>query len=334
MEEEDRGRMWRLYGWFTALMACGSCFGTVVWAARMMAVTNFFKGFASRNLSQQTSLLALGYSWRSAFLATYAIEFLCLSAANFMVLDRLLVFAAPEGSTMRKRWVAAGRVVMAAVVLGNAVGLAANAAAAVQFQKAAQAASTASEHYAANRTTDGKLFYSLSQEAVQHGGSIAAVQMFCEVAVLLLIVVAFVAAGVLSARRVNTGLLDVDAASAAAATGRALRRRMLGTTAFVFVAFVLRAAFAIMFAVAFQFREIGKSCPADPCGQCHNSYHHITQWMLHTPEFQPMIVLISSPVALLVALWGMTPKSMLQVMKSSKQEYLFPLKPVNNALRK
>ena len=54
MEEEDRGRMWRLYGWFTALMACGSCFGTVVWAARMMAVTNFFKGFASRNLSQQT----------------------------------------------------------------------------------------------------------------------------------------------------------------------------------------------------------------------------------------------------------------------------------------
>ena len=144
--------------------------------------------------------------------------------------------------------------------------------------------------------------------------------MFCEVAVLLLIVVAFVAAGVLSARRVNARLLDVDATSAAAVTGRALLRRMLGTTAVVFVAFVLRAAFSIMFAVAFQFRDIGKSCPVDPCGECHNAYHLITQWMLYTPEFQAMIALISSPVALFVALWGMTPKATLQLMTSSKQE--------------
>ena len=42
MEEEDRGRVWRLYGWFTALMTCGSCFGAVAWAARMMGLVNFF----------------------------------------------------------------------------------------------------------------------------------------------------------------------------------------------------------------------------------------------------------------------------------------------------
>jgi hypothetical protein len=56
--------------------------------------------------------------------------------------------------------------------------------------------------------------------------------------------------------------------------------------------------------------------------------------MNYTPEFQPMIVLVSSPVALLVALWGMTPKATLQLMKSSKRQMLLPPKPVKGALRK
>ncbi len=56
----------------------------------------------------------------------------------------MMVFAAPPGAGMPKLWAAAGRVVMAIVVPGNAAGLAANAAAAVQSQKAAEADSTAS----------------------------------------------------------------------------------------------------------------------------------------------------------------------------------------------
>jgi hypothetical protein len=159
------------------------------------------------------------------------------------------------------------------------------------------------------------------------------VQSFCEVAVLLLIVVAFVVVGVLSARRVSARLLGVDAASAAAATGRALRRRMLGTTAFVFVTFVLRATFSTMFAVAYQLRVIVEGC-RDPCGECSNFYNHITQWMAYTPEFQLMIVLVSSPVALLVALWGMTSKATLYLMKTSQRQALLALKPVKSVLRK
>ena len=67
MEEEDRGRVWRLYGWFTALMACGSCFGAVAWAARMMNLANAFKGNTSEDQAQLTSLFALAYNWRAAF---------------------------------------------------------------------------------------------------------------------------------------------------------------------------------------------------------------------------------------------------------------------------
>ncbi len=42
--------------------------------------------------------------------------------------------------------------------------------------------------------------------------------------------------------------------------------------------------------------------------------------MTFTPEFQLMIVLISSPVAQIVALWGTTTKSMLQLVKGNKQD--------------
>ena len=47
-----------------------------------------------------------------------------------------------------------------------------------------------------------------------------------------------------------------------------------------------------------------------------------------------MIVLVSSPVALLVALWGMTSNATLYLMKTSKRQALVSLKPVKSVLRK
>jgi hypothetical protein len=309
MEEEDRGRVWRLYGWFTALMACGSCVGAVAWAARIMNLVGIYKANGNQAPAQSHSspLFALAYSWRAAFVVTYAVEFLCLSAAKLMVLDRMSVFAAPVDTGARRQWAAAGRVVMAAVVLGNAAGLAANAAAAVHYRKASSlAANNPGSEY-------------LSE--VQLGGRIVSVQRFCEVAVLLFIVAAFAVVGVLSARRVSSRLLGVDAASAAAATGRALRRRMLATTAFVFVTFVLRSVLSIMSAVAFELRDFDKKCSGGFCdASCHNVYTFIAQWIGFTPEFEPTIVLISSPLTLLVALWGMTSKATLELMKCTRQE--------------
>ncbi len=63
-----------------------------------------------------------------------------------------------------------------------------------------------------------------------------AVQSFCEVAVLLLIVAAFVVAGVLCARLISSRSRTVDAASPEAAVGRALQLQVVVTTSFVFVA--------------------------------------------------------------------------------------------------
>jgi hypothetical protein len=328
--------VWLLYGWFTALMACGSCVGAVAWTARMMNLVNFFKANTSPTIVQVLSFAALNYSWIAVFLVTYAVEFLCLSASKLLVLDRMSVFAAPQGSCLQTLWALAGTVVMAVVVLGNAVGLAANVAAAVHFHKAAQAASAASSAYAANNTKDGLSLVLLSREEVQSGSSIASVQSFCEVVVLLLIVVAFAVVGVLSARRVNARLVGVDAASHAAATGRSIRRRMIGTTAFVFVAFVLRAAFSTLFAVgnaAANHYALTESCPKI-CDECHNDYFLMSQWLAYTPEFQVLIVLVSSPVALLVALWGMTSEATLHLMKPSTQDAQVEMHRVTSMLHK
>ncbi len=322
MEEEDRGRVWRLYGWFTALMACGSCVGAVTWAAYMMHLVNIFKGnktFTTEKV-QKMSLFALGYSWQAAFSVTYAIEFMCLSVAKLMVLDRMSMFAAPQGTRLHKLWAAATRVVMAAVVIGNAVGLAANVASAVHYHKASEDFSAASSLFDGNSTNmnSAEQFKKLGVMEVQLGGSIASVQYFSEVAVLLLIVVAFVVVGVLSARRVSARLLGVDAASPAAATGRGLRRQMLGTTAFVFVTFLLRSVFSTMHAVAYQLRDIDKECNNTVCDACYNMYTHVAHWMSNTPEFRLMVLLVSSPVTLLVALWGMTSNTTLQLIKSTE----------------
>jgi len=239
-----------------------------------------------------------------------------------MVLDRMSVFAAPqaEGSAAQKRWTAAGRVVMAAVVLCNTAGLAANVASAVHFQRAAVAMNSASQRYAANSTDDAKKFRTESRGEMELGGVITSVQLFCEVAALLLIVAAFGSVGVLSARRVSARLRGVDSASAAMATGRMLRLQIAGTAGFVFVSFVVRSMFSAMYAFVYIFRDLDtdSNCPL-VCGDCRNSYALIMQWMLYTPEFQLTIMLISSPVALLVALWGMTTKATLRLLSSSER---------------
>jgi hypothetical protein len=326
MDEEGRRRVWSLYGRFCGLMVCGSCFGVVTWAARMMGLANFFisrDAFSRGDFVQQFSLVALAESWSAVFLVMYAIDFLCLSAARLMVLDRMSDFAAGQDEGAKKRWAAGGRMVMAVVVLGNTVGLAANVAAAVYVRRSAEAASTASVLYAANSTQAALESFSLSLTEVQFAMSIMSVQSFCEVAVLLLIVAAFVVAGVVCARVIRSKLLAVDAASASAAAGRELRRQMVVTTVVVFVAFVVRSVQSTINAVTRQLQNRANQCPGvtDLCDStCYNVFTLIFWWTLFTPEFQVTVVLVSSPLTLLVALWGMTSEQTLHAMKSKEQE--------------
>ena len=98
--------------------------------------------------------------------------------------------------------------------------------------------------------------------------------------------------------------------------------RIVGTTAFVFVTFLLRAVYSTMFALGNELQNEGNYCPSsNPCdASCFNVYRLMQLWILYTPEFQLMVVLISSPLAMLVALWGMTSDRTLQRMQSNRRQ--------------
>jgi hypothetical protein len=352
MDEEGRQRVWRLYGWFTGLMLCGSCVGVATWAARLESIVNFLRAndlITQRDAARYPeaySLFALSRRSNAAFLVTNAIEFLFLSAAQFMVLDRISDFMMSQGDDTRTWWVAGGRAVMAAVVLCNAVGLAASIASAVYGLKAADAYSAASMLYASNNTRNDALEYLSSQRSyTQQAVYIASIRQVCEVVVLLLIVLVFAVVGVACIRRLSSALTILDTAGPdmaaqqgmrfrvvkqAMALGMQLRQEVFVTSSFVFIAFLLRSVVSTMLAVANQSQDAGRSCPNNPSrakglnslcdASCYNQYTHIAQWNSYTTEFLTTVVLISSPLTLLVALWGMTSKLTLQLMRSRQRQ--------------
>ena len=112
----------------------------------------------------------------------------------------------------------------------------------------------------------------------------------------------------------------MEMTNAAAASGMHLRRQIVGTVAFVFVTFLLRAVFSTMFALANELQNEGAECHTNACSSCYNVYRLMQLWLIYTPEFQQMVELISSPLALLVALWGMTSARTLQLMKSNRRQ--------------
>jgi hypothetical protein len=331
LDDDVRQRFWPLYGKLTALMTCGSCFGAVSWSLQMMNISNQFKAnyaFSIGDRHQRLSFISIAFSWRSAFVVAYAVEFLCLSAAKLMVLDRMAEFSVPPGESMRERMILGARIVMGVVVFGNVLGLITNIVSSVQFSKAAATAGIASAHYAANNSEfnqEGLKYFDLHRHELEKAMVTLSVQSFCEVAVLLLIVASFFLVGVLCVRRVRSLLHSLDSSSAAASTGRNLHRQVMATTGIVFAAFLLRSAYSAMFAIAWGLSDYGNACPSeDLCDPtCYNVYRLMNRWMFYTPEFQLIIMLISSPITLLVALWGMTSEAALHAMLAGWQKEAF-----------
>ena len=268
----------------------------------------------------------------------YAVEFLCLSIAQALVLDRMSDFAMPAETSRtssagdQSRWVFCARVVVALLVLGNAIGLAGNIAAAPYFVRSADtSASVHSILSSGNANRDSqRALTTLAREQFDEASTVSSVQFFCEVAVLLLIVSAFTVVGALCLRRI--AFIFHSAAMAFSKSeqssnpsfiaGRKVRKQIVITTVFVFVSFVLRTVHSFMQALAFQLSDVWRRCPGNTVGlcnaECYNMWTHMFRWLGRTPEFQVTVVLISSPLALLVALWGMTTETALKLLRETQ----------------
>jgi hypothetical protein len=322
--EAERQGVWSLYGWFSGLMFFGSCFGVVTWAAWMQSLSNAFIAELSPSLSpdQRALFWALSDRWNGVFRITYAIEFLCLCVAKLFVLDRMSLFAA--AGWLSKHWVVVRRILMVIVVGGNLAGLASNIAAAVYFEQVADSQTARSAALASNNTAAAQELLVYANDQYNIGLFASSVQAFCEVAVLLIIVLAFAVVGAACVRRVRAALatlehsgsemqnrLRKDVVVTATAKGRQMQKEVVFTTSVVFVTFLIRSVYSTFYAVAYKlqnFANIAQKCPGTSvCDEeCFNVYTHIYFWMIRTPEFQLIVVLISKPLPLLVVLYGMT----------------------------
>jgi len=323
LEEDDRRRVWLLYGWFSGLMCAGSVFGVVAWAVWMQFLLAFYSASTPGLTQAQTQSMDVKQNnLEAAFFIPSAIDFMCLSVAKLMVLERMADFAVAKIDGMSRRVVVGGRVVMAAVGVCNVVIFCSSVAAAVLMRETASLNSAYGAAFAANNFEDSVKFAKQARQKYYEAVIAISVQQFSEVSVLLIIIFAFAVVGIAGARRVNSALRNMN--DEHGAVGRQLRRQIVGTTAFVFVTFLLRAVFTIMYALARALQNAEAACAATASSvcdaACFNQWRLIELWITSTPEFQSMVVLISSPVAMIVALWGMTSKRTLELMKSSGEQ--------------
>ena len=67
--------------------------------------------------------------------------------------------------------------------------------------------------------------------------------------------------------------------------------------------------------------ECGGAYPKGQCLPCQTIGVLISFWLRYTPEFQLIVLIFSSPVALLVAMWGMLGKRERAIMSSTNSKY-------------
>ncbi len=280
--------------------------------------------------------------WAAAYSVTYPLELWFTLLANLAVLARLQRFSST--AHQRSRWSVCNRVSAAIMILCTSAGFIGNCAAAVYYVRASHLMGEAAEAFFANKTSLGYNISLLARQEDAVANNSASVQRFSEMAVLIIVIVSFLVVGVFSSRVISSALRHLFRAAGALRSvgvnprsaeirnlvheaktqGEELRVTVVVTIAFIFLTVLLRATVSIVYAVAQGLQDNGNSCSVNPCNPCRNVYSNILGWILYTPEynnahtssrvallhtpacrFSLVGVLIASPVALLVSLWGM-----------------------------
>jgi hypothetical protein len=333
--EEQRGQGWKLYGFFTALSCLGCISGILAYAPRMCQLTTRYRAdiigkIPNRSLSEMQLFHELRAQQRrctAAFYALFPVELAFVSVAYVLVLHRMQSFALLK-SPHPARWKLAGRVFLSIVVILNLVGVCGNFAAAASYNRAADFSTLAATSYSVNDTKAGRAY---ALQAVG-AGEVASVQRFCEVTLLIAIIAAFLVVGVNNIHTISSALRRLLTAElslvstgtssftghpevgrdvtivAARSQGLQLLSRVSVTLVFVFLTFLVRSVFTIIYAMAQAFQDSFKTCasPDVPeCDPCFGVYSNIQTFIIYEPAFQNMVIMLASPLTLLVARWGM-----------------------------
>ena len=332
---------WGQLGLLSGMVCVGSVAGAVAWGANMQFTVVFSEGnIPGLSSQQQYTLSASASRFGAVFVILYGFEFLFFIICKLMLLGRLATnntlssqADVTDMSGVRRRWLSdralpnVYRVMAGAVVVGSVVCLVADVVAgAYAVQQAGLSDQAAAACDAAGNDTNSSLALSNAVNILNANSNTAAsVQSSSEALTLLLVSVAFVvvvswtsalfrmmeraAVGALLANsdgrtmrvsEANAARIVEDTMQAAAAQ----RRRLTAACLIVLITFPARAAFDLLQAYAFFNDPLNSACRQ--CDPCQSTPFLINIWLNYTPEFQPIVVAVSSPLPLTLSIWLLT----------------------------
>ena len=330
LSSEEKQAGWPFYGWFCGNAFLSSIVGCGAYASRLVSLHLFFTANsigAAGNLTMADNQL-VNEQLATVLQCTAAFYFLFPFELGFSIIAKLLVLHRMKQFAQRKsvhprRWLLAGRVLVALTVVCISVGILGNIVTAIHYSKSGDLFSQTAAAYAQSNVALAKDLASQTSTKASNGDSAASIQRFSEVVVLLAIITAFCIvtlsslqiiavallpalpdhekAGTMTAR--SRPLLSRSEASLsgsrnrkifeahteqADASKRALRRKFFLTFIFIFCTVLVRSIFTTLYALAQALQDSGSACASisSYCDPCLNVYSHIMGWLVHTPLFQ------------------------------------------------
>jgi len=325
---EQKKRSWPLYGWFTATSCIGSAAGALAFAAR---VAQFAYRYPRQRSEQPTNRTFeddkrvsdfRDFELRSSstFFVLFPIEAWFVTVAQLLVLHRIFRFSL-SGSRQKRAWGMCGRIFFTIVNAVYLSGVLCNVTAATYLIEAAAVSRKVVNAYVDNDIVSAKNYEVSALYLAGRGASLLGIQRFLEAVVLIIIITAFLVTGFNCHRIIMAALRTLFSAEQkvsiisgqsrelvrqAGSEGKLLHRKVVVTVLVVFATVLLRSFYSILYALALYFNQISNPCSRSECDPCKNVFSHILSWMLYTPFFEQGIMLVASPLAQLVALWGMS----------------------------
>jgi hypothetical protein len=207
----DSSGTWRLHKLFLGTGLCGSGVGIGTWICYRNALFSGINALAVQR--GPTPLDALSYSssnlfWEGRYQIFYSLQFCLLSLSKLLVLDRLIQFFLSSCSAaVQYRTRIAINVVLAAVTLGITAMVSVSIVAATKAQEASSAFANADTLFRESLFSPAA-FQELQRALllVDEFRKMQAVTFALEVSLLVVIIAAFVAAGLMSLRRIEDAL--------------------------------------------------------------------------------------------------------------------------------
>ncbi len=355
LNDVEKKRVWRLYGWFVGLIFAGSIFGIVAECAGIKYALSLVEVSSSRNLAEKYYWEAESSIIASVTLVPDAFDVLFISVPLLMVLDRLMYVAFSTSGGLSARFLLAERVSMGIVVVLHLIAICFSALSAFYMSKRISISRDIVAALAANDTSTSKARIDDFNDVKSKSHDSQTVTLFCESISLLFVVAMFVVVFVVCFRRIQqirrqAILSSISRQQPACSTSSAksdsldsvdidtsasmdrvshhtahlisnmndVQLQIVITVVIVFIMLLWVAACFLLDGISTIFEN---TCDTNGsyCSHCQNSYSLIQDWLNMSPEFSVISQYVPGQLAVIVALWGMTSKRMLQAIQSQRQ---------------